>query len=557
MKAIRSFLLPFAIFLGLAYFYSLDLAAVPYHPDETSQLVMSRDVARNWLELSWLPGEAVTAETRLRLLDAPLTRLVLGLSWLVQGYRPSDVVATDWQWGATWEANAAAIPSAGLLVAARMGPVILTALTAALLYQLGTRLGGWPTGLLAAGLFALNPLVLLHGRRAMAEPALMLATTASAVAVAEMGRALHTAWRRQRDGAVALEVEAQAPPEWTAQQMRIETAREREQNWLPAGLQAPSLMPPERPALPEPENLSLMTIEPGRATEGGRRVVMPSPVAKPRWQADQMRIGNTGEPEPIPGSNRPGHRLSLSSAWAVTWPGALWAGVAVGLAACAKQTGAVMLIAAWVALAWIVWPRVKTGLDRLVVIVGLSALVALPAVAVFFVLNPVLYGDPIAGASEMVRLRQDLLAQQLAVNDPQVVLADPLARLQAAFRSVWFAAPQPWDATVYLDQLQPQADAYFARPLAAGWPQPWTGIVAVCLTGLGLAAAINRARHGAVSAGVTLAWLVAIAAGLSLTIPMDWQRYFLPLLPPLAVLAGYGIVALVGARGDLRALGRR
>ncbi len=555
MRTLRSFALPIALFIGLAYFYSLDLAVVPYHPDETSQLVMSRDVARNWLDLAWRPGLPVTPEVRLRLLDAPLTRYVLGLSWLVQGYRFDDVVATDWQWGATWEANAAAVPSTGLLTAARVGPTLLTALTAALLYRLGTRLGGWPTGLLAALVFGLNPLVLLHGRRAMAEPALMFATTAAAVAAAEMGRALHAAWRRQRDGAVALEVEAAAPAEWTAQQMRIETASARERDWLPPGM--PSLMPPDRPALPQPDPLSIVPIDPKQALAGTRRVVLPSPVAAPRWQAKQMRIGNTAEAEPIPGSTRPGHRLSLSSAWAVGWPGALWIGLFVGLSASAKQTGAVMLIAAWLAVAWVIWPRVTTGFGRLLAIVGFCALTLLSAAAVFFVLNPILFGDPVNAAREMIRLRQELLVQQLTVNDPAVVLADPLSRLPAMLRTIWFDAPTTWDAPVYLDQLRPLADRYFAQPLTAGWPQPWSGIVAACAFGLGLAAAVNRARRGAVSGGVVLAWLVALVAGLMLTIPLDWQRYFVPLAPVFSLLSAYGLVALIAARGDLRALGRR
>lgn len=555
MRTLRAIALPIAIVIGLAYFYSLDLGGVPYHPDETSQLVMSRDIARNWFDLAWRPGQPVTPEIRLRLLDAPLTRYVLGLSWLAQGYRFDDVVATDWQWGATWEANAAAVPSTGLLTAARIGPALLTALTAGLLYRLGSRLGGWPTGLLAALAFGLNPLVLLHGRRAMAEPALMFATTAAAVAVSEMGRALHAAWRRQRDGAVALEAEAAAPAEWSAQQMRIDTARARERDWRPPGM--PSLMPPDRPALPQPDPLSIVPVDPKQALAGARRVGLPSPVASPRWQAQQMRIGNTAEAEPIPGSTRPGHRLSLSGAWAVGWPGALWIGLFVGLSASAKQTGAVMLIAAWMAVAWIVWPRVTTGFGRLIAIGGFCALTLLSTAAVFFILNPVLFGDPVSAAREMIQLRQDLLAQQLAVNDPISVLSDPLSRLPAMLRTIWFDAPSTWDAPVYLDQLRPLAERYFTQPVTAGWPQPWSGIVAACTFGLGLTAAINRARRGAVSGGVVLAWLVALIAGLMLTIPLDWQRYFVPLLPAFSLLSAYGVVALIAARGDLRALGRR
>jgi hypothetical protein len=114
---------------------------------------------------STLQGDA---RQNYRLLDAPLNEYVIGFTrWLVN----ANSLPVDWDWSQDWQwnNNQGALPSDRLLVASRWSLAIFTPISILLLFFAGKRLGGWLCGLLAAGLLAFNPLILLHTRRAMAE----------------------------------------------------------------------------------------------------------------------------------------------------------------------------------------------------------------------------------------------------------------------------------------------------------------------------------------------------------------------------------------------------
>ncbi len=516
MNRLRSFALPLLVFVGLAVYYGLSLAALPAHPVETQQLSASRAAWADPIGSASVNGEGT------------LVPIIFGAGWRVVGFAPEAIGAA---------------PDPALLAAARFGPALLTALAAALLAWMGTRLGGWPTGLLAAAAFALHPLILLDGRRLFPETIETALATVAAAALVMLGRDLHRAWRRQRNAAAAFEAEKSGPPQWDSSQMRIETTRERDQKWVP---NSSLLDAPDQRQLPAP-NGQIEVYEPRREVSRQRRTVMPSPVEAPRWQARQMRVGMSRPPEPIPGSTRPGHRLTFAATWHAGWLAALVAGLAIGISLAAGPAGVALLLAALVALVWIVWPRVVLGQDRLRALGALGALLVAMALLVGFVLSPVLWRDPPGGLQNLFRLRQaGVLAQGAA--DPTALLADPVMRLQAMTRTVFFDAPQATD--------QPSSD-YVPMPWTGAWPQPWAGIVGLSLFGLGLAAAIRRSRRGVVTAVVALAWLVSLMLLLMLTAGLDHPRAFLSLMPPLTLLAAYGVTALVEARGDLRELGRR
>jgi hypothetical protein len=147
---------------------------VPFHPDESTQLYMSRDfelLLRDPSSLAWTPGQAGDGRAHLRLVDAPLTKYLLGLGRNLVGL---PALPSDWDWTKTWEQNqtAGALPDPRLLLAGRLTLTLLLPCSLFLVYQIGTRLHGALTGLLALLLMGLNALVLLHDRRAMAEAAL-------------------------------------------------------------------------------------------------------------------------------------------------------------------------------------------------------------------------------------------------------------------------------------------------------------------------------------------------------------------------------------------------
>ena len=106
---------PFILLLtALAALHLSSFASVPFHPDEATQLYMSRDVevlVSRPLSLAWTPDHQDDPQLTTRLLDAPLTRYTLGLGRTLAGL---PAPAADWDWGLTWADNeaAGALPAA-------------------------------------------------------------------------------------------------------------------------------------------------------------------------------------------------------------------------------------------------------------------------------------------------------------------------------------------------------------------------------------------------------------------------------------------------------------
>jgi 4-amino-4-deoxy-L-arabinose transferase-like glycosyltransferase len=159
----------------LTAFYVLGLPAVPFHPDESTQLYMSADFEQlltNPFELAFNPNAQGDMKQHYRLIDAPLTRYLLGFGRTIGGF---PALRTDWDWSKTWDENvqAGALPSEELLYTGRLAITSLLPLGLLFLYLAGKQVGDGMTGLWAALFLGLNALVLLHARRAMAEGALI------------------------------------------------------------------------------------------------------------------------------------------------------------------------------------------------------------------------------------------------------------------------------------------------------------------------------------------------------------------------------------------------
>jgi 4-amino-4-deoxy-L-arabinose transferase-like glycosyltransferase len=162
------------------------LLAVPFHPDETSLLVQSHDLEawlRHPLELAYEPAARQTQADTYRALNGPLPKYVLGIGRRLAGYDSSEPRA-DWDWSKRWQANveAGAMPADGLLLGARLASTTLAWLALAFIYVASESIGGRPAAIGAAILYATSGLVLLHGRRAMAEGAVLAMTSAALLA---------------------------------------------------------------------------------------------------------------------------------------------------------------------------------------------------------------------------------------------------------------------------------------------------------------------------------------------------------------------------------------
>lgn len=166
-----------AIFLFLTYaiFYLSGLKDVPFHPDESTQIFMSSDVdiaLSSFSDLFWSPEKAGDLRQHYREIDAPLTRYLIGFSRLLTH---STAIPVDWDWAKTWGDNrsAGALPTSDLLWLARLGNALFFLAGLILFFRTLQSIFNPYLALMACLIFALNPLILLHTRRAMAEPLLI------------------------------------------------------------------------------------------------------------------------------------------------------------------------------------------------------------------------------------------------------------------------------------------------------------------------------------------------------------------------------------------------
>ncbi len=161
------------IVLGIYILAGTGLAT--FHGDEAMQITMSADY-----ETTFQAGEpgslavhspyTVDSPELLRLINGSVNLYTIGLSWHVAGMNVSDL-PNIWQWPLSYEDNVAQgnRPSDALLNVARLPSALFLTLSAAVMFGIGWRLGGRPLAYIVSGLYAVNPVILLNGRRAMQE----------------------------------------------------------------------------------------------------------------------------------------------------------------------------------------------------------------------------------------------------------------------------------------------------------------------------------------------------------------------------------------------------
>ena len=162
---------PYVAIILLSVVYFASIMQVPFHPDESTQIYMSqdmRDIFKRPLALSWQPDKSIDDRMRYRMLDAPLTRYFIGIGLFISQQEATQV---DWNWSLNWQENLAsgALPDNNLLLAARLSIAWVFPLSLLLLWKILFKNFGEISGWMGMIFFAINSLVLLHTRRAMAE----------------------------------------------------------------------------------------------------------------------------------------------------------------------------------------------------------------------------------------------------------------------------------------------------------------------------------------------------------------------------------------------------
>lgn len=232
---------------------------------------------------------------------------------------------------------------------------------------------------------------------------------------------------------------------------------------------------------------------------------------------------------------------------------ALGAGVLAGLAVASKHSAAALAPALLAPALLALGQRPEPRRQRAGRALGLCGAAALAAGLVVFALSPVLWAAPLDAVAAMAAARVQLSgaqSAQLQLSAAEQLLPTAAARLSAVVAELFLRPPAVWDLPLanQLDHLEPQAQAYFAQPLFHRLPPAaGAGLLALTVAGLVFSALrLIRDRLGPATRVEQAVW----AWGLSTLIftlaavPIDWQRYFLPLLPPAMLFAALGGEAL-------------
>jgi 4-amino-4-deoxy-L-arabinose transferase-like glycosyltransferase len=166
---------------ALMAFVVIGTPNVSFHGDESMQLYMSRDywiafVYRAPDELPVTPPYPIDSDAQLRILNGSTNRYLIGAAWHAAGYSDADLPPRPgWDWGLSYADNVATghRPTAIQMFIARLPSAILFALSIPVIFALGSQIGGRRLAWIAAGAYALHPVLLLQGRRATQEGAML------------------------------------------------------------------------------------------------------------------------------------------------------------------------------------------------------------------------------------------------------------------------------------------------------------------------------------------------------------------------------------------------
>ncbi|MBE2268911.1 MAG: hypothetical protein IAE80_11815, partial [Anaerolinea sp.] len=167
---------------------------------------------------------------------------------------------------------------------------------------------------------------------------------------------------------------------------------------------------------------------------------------------------------------------------------------------------------------------------------GLLILAGMLAALVFYALNPAWWGDPISRAGDVLELREALLEGQTNAFGGY---PDAGAALAGFWRQAFTATPQYYEVEGW--------GGYLAEQIAAYEASIWRGVglPALILVPLVIIGVIMLVRTTSRQTPRPLrlligVWALAMLLTVLLLTPLEWQRYYLPVYPPILLLAGMG-----------------
>jgi 4-amino-4-deoxy-L-arabinose transferase-like glycosyltransferase len=164
--------------LILSLYVWFNAALVPFHGDEAMQIYAANDyftrLYRDPAQLTTQPPYAVDSDAHLRILNGSVNRYAIGVAlemYFVKWWDIPFPPAPGWQWVRSYEDNAAQgyLPESMVLMIARLPSLLFHIASVIMMFALSRALGGRPLAYVATLIYALHPVLLLNGRRALQE----------------------------------------------------------------------------------------------------------------------------------------------------------------------------------------------------------------------------------------------------------------------------------------------------------------------------------------------------------------------------------------------------
>lgn len=219
------------------------------------------------------------------------------------------------------------------------------------------------------------------------------------------------------------------------------------------------------------------------------------------------------------------------------------AGAACALAVCSKLSALPLLFVGFLASGWA--QVQKPILDRLAL--RRVVLFLLVAIAVIYLLNPILWENPIGAIQNIWAARRDFTERQVETLDyfaPEYILKTPVDRMAGMIFHLFLAPPQTYEAGNYVEEIQAEIDRYTSNPfhsIGRGWT---AGALAI---GLAITGVIGSALdfQGKTRQQRRALLLVFIATGIEMGAllwanPVPFQRYYIPLVPFIILWTSLG-----------------
>lgn len=168
----------FAFLMALMLYILWGVPLVPAHGDEFMQMSLARDYFSlnegNFAALYYTPPIERDTQQYLRILNGTVNQTAVGFLWRLSG-RTAEQLPEIYAWAMpySWNQENNRVPDSDALLVARWASVIFTALGVIPIFLLGWHLRLRSLAYPAALLYALHPVILMNGRRAMMEGSLL------------------------------------------------------------------------------------------------------------------------------------------------------------------------------------------------------------------------------------------------------------------------------------------------------------------------------------------------------------------------------------------------